>query len=35
MIPYKNMMVHSPVGETEFFNIVAEVLLGDTLAPCL
>ena len=28
-------IVHSPDGDTNFFNIVAEVLQGDTLAPYL
>ena len=27
--------LRSPDGDTEFFDIVAEVLQGDTLAPCL
>ena len=34
---YKNMkaMVHSPDGNTEFFDIVAGVLPGDMLTPYL
>ena len=34
---YKNMkaMVRSPDGDTDFFNIVAGILQGDTLAPYL
>ena len=35
MILYRNtkVKVHSPDGDTEYFNIVAGVLQGDTLAP--
>ena len=35
MIPYKNTegMEYSPDADTDFFDIVARVLLGDTLAP--
>ena len=35
MILYKNtkVKVHSPDGDTEYFDIVAGVLQGDTLAP--
>ena len=35
MICYKNtkMVVHSSLGDTNFFNIVAGVLPGDTLGP--
>ena len=35
MMLYKNMkvMVCSPNGDTDFFEIVAEVLQGDTAAP--
>ena len=35
MMLYKNtkLMVHSPIGDTEFFNIVSGVLQGDTLVP--
>ena len=29
------MKVHSPDGDIDYFDIVAEVLQGDTLAPCL
>ena len=34
---YRNTKVKvcSPDGDTDFFNIVAGVLQGDTLAPCL
>ena len=37
MMLYKDttVMVHSPDGDTDFFNIVAGVLQGDTLAPHL
>ena len=37
MIIYKNIQafVKSPDGETEFFDIIAGVLQGDTLAPYL
>ena len=37
MIMYKNTQafVRSPEGDTEFFDIIAEVLPGDTLAPYL
>ena len=37
MIMYKNTQafVRSPDGDTEFFNIIAGVLQGDTLAPYL
>ena len=37
MILYKNtkVKVHSPDGDTDYFNIVAGVLQGDTLAPYL
>ena len=37
MILYRNtkVKVHSPDGDTEYFNIVAGVLQGDTLAPYL
>ena len=37
MIMYKNTQafVRSPDGDTEFFDIVAGVLQGDTLAPYL
>ena len=37
MILYRNikMKVHSPDGDTDYFNIVAGVLQGDTLAPYL
>ena len=37
VILYKNMKVkvHSPDGDTDFFDIVAGVQLGDTLAPYL
>ena len=37
MILYKNtkVKVHSPDGDTEYFNIIAGVLQGDTLAPYL
>ena len=37
MMLYKNMKVkvHSPDGDTDYFNIVAGVLQGDTLAPYL
>ena len=37
MILYGNtkVKVHSPDGETDYFEIVAGVLQGDTLAPCL
>ena len=37
MILYKNtkVKVHSPDGDTDFFNIVADILQGDTLAPSL
>ena len=36
MILYRNtkVKVHSPDGDTEYFDIVAGVLQGDTLAPC-
>ena len=35
MMPHKNKkaMIHSPNGNTDFFNIVAGVLQGDALAP--
>ena len=37
MMLYKNTkaMLRSPDGDTDFFNIVAKVLQGDTLAPYL
>ena len=37
MIPYRNtkVKVRSPDGDTEYFNIVAGVLQGDTLASYL
>ena len=37
MTPYENMKVkvHSPDGDTDYFNIVDDVLQGDTLAPYL
>ena len=37
MIPYRStkVKVHSPDGDTEYFDIVAGVLQGDTLAPYL
>ena len=37
MMLYRNTkaMDHSPDGDTDFFDIVAGVLQGDTLAPCL
>ena len=37
MMLYKNMKVkvHSPDGNTDFFDIVADVLQGDMLAPYL
>ena len=37
MMLYKNTkaMVHSPAGDTDFFDIVDGVLQGDTLAPYL
>ena len=37
MMQYKNMNVkfHSPGGHTDYFDIVADVLQGDTLAPYL
>ena len=37
MMPYRNMKVKvcSPDGNTDFFDIVARVLLGDTLVPYL
>ena len=37
MILYRNtkVKVRSPDGDTEYFDIVAGVLLGDTLAPYL
>ena len=37
MILYRNtkVKVRSPDGDTEYFDIVAGVLQGDTLAPCL
>ena len=37
MMLYRNtkVKVHSPDGDTEYFNIVASVLQGDTLAPYL
>ena len=37
MMLYKNMKVKvcSPVGDTDFFDIVAGVMLGDTFAPYL
>ena len=37
MMLYKNMKVkvHSPGGDTDYFDIVAGVLHGDTLAPYL
>ena len=37
MILYRNtkVKVRSPDGDTDYFNIVAGVLQGDTLAPCL
>ena len=35
MMLYRNteVKVHSPDGDTDYFDIVAEVLQGDTLAP--
>ena len=37
MILYRNtkVKVHSPDGDTDYFDIVAGVLQGDTLTPCL
>ena len=37
MMLYRNtkVKVHSPDGDTDYFNIVAGVLEGDTLAPYL
>ena len=37
MILYRNtkVKVRSPDGDTDYFNIVAGVLQGDTFAPCL
>ena len=34
MMPYKNMktMIHSPDGDTDFFDIITGVLKGDTQA---
>ena len=37
MMLYRNtkVKVHSPDGDTDYFNMVADVLQGDTLAPYL
>ena len=35
MILYRNTKVRSPDGDTNYFDIAAEVLQGDTLAPYL
>ena len=37
MMLYKNtkVTIHSPDGDTDYFDIAAGVLQGDTLAPCL
>ena len=37
MMHYKNIkaIARSPEGDTDFFKIIIDILLGETLAPCL